>query len=232
MNTVLRYCRKPIAALFVCMISLLQYGCVPMLFSSKGNTYLYSYLLEEPQKSNDLLFKNDYIIIQFKFDESALRFQLQNVSGAPLSIVWERVALGVNNRFYTVKNSSTLYTLNNVPPSSIEVPPLGYFRDVVIPSENIYVAEKQWIEKELFPTKDRNSAALKSAITEYVFVFRVRSVQPLPAGTELPPKDRPPAPPVSKRETGFNQQMIAVLIASGVLGVAVFLMSQKKTSAL
>jgi hypothetical protein len=132
------------------------------------------------------------------------------------------------------------------------VPPLGYFRDVVIPSENIYVAEKQWIEKELFPTKDRNSAALKSAIgklvgstvtlklplkfgdvvTEYVFVFRVRSVQPLPAGTELPPKDRPPAPPVSKRETGFNQQMIAVLIASGVLGVAVFLMSQKKTSAL
>ena len=190
--------------------SLLLSSCSGSMNAPSGVNYIYTYTMAQPQKNDQMVFKDNYLFIQFFFDASAISFQLQNVSEASMSIVWEKVSLGVNKRTYAVRNNSTFYSTGNAIFPMLVIPPLGYIRETVIPRENVYVEKDKWIEKEFFVTNDRGSLRYKNFITkmvgsevtltipvkigeiviEYPFTFKVSKVSPLPSNV-LPPRYQP-----------------------------------------
>ena len=198
-----------------------------------------------------MIFRDNYVVIQFFFDASAISFQLQNVSEATMSIVWEKVSLGVNKRIYAVRNTSTFYSVGNITPPSVSIPPLGYIRETIIPRENIFNEKGVWVEKDFFLTNDRGSSRIKAAISrlvgaevaltipikidevvvDYPFVFKVSKVTPLPSRLLPPVKERPPAPKMPTIEAGTSSSLVPILIAGGIFGIAVYLLSMKKTPA-
>ncbi|MFZ4620525.1 MAG: hypothetical protein ACOYNS_08195 [Bacteroidota bacterium] len=236
---------------YVLIASLLLAGCSGAAGAQSGTNYLYTYKMTQPVVNDQLMFKDNYIIIQFSFDQSAVSFQLQNVSQASMSIVWEKVSLGVNKRIYSVRNTSNFYSMTSAPPIPTVIPPLGYIRETMIPRDNIFMDKDQWVEKDLFLSNDRNNAKLKKAITGYVggeitlsipvkigeivtdyaFTFNVSKVTPLPSKLLPPVKERPAAPKSPVMESSSGSNIVPIAIAAGVLGVAVYLLSQKKTPA-
>jgi hypothetical protein len=225
-------------------------GCAGLFSGTKSSgRYIYNYTLTEPVANDQLLFKDEYVTIQFKFDESAIKFQLQNISDAPMSVVWENVAIVLNNRVFPVKNTATLYQTNLDHPSSVIIPSLGYIRDLVIPSEFIGVEKNAWVEKDLFPTDDQGSPARKKLITKYVgsqiklllpikigevvqdysFTFKVKGISPLPENRVPAVKERP-TPPQVVTSAGSTNTLMPVLIAGGILVVAIYALSKEKAS--
>jgi len=236
---------------YIIIASLLLSSCAGALRTPSGVNYIYTYTMTQPQKNDQMIFRDNYVFIQFFVDASAISFQLQNISEASMSIVWEKVSLGVNKRTYAVRNNSTFYSLGNTPFQSLVIPPLGYIRETVIPREFVYVNKNAWAEKEFFLTNDRGSLRYKNAITkmvgsevtltipikigeiviEYPFTFKVSKVSPLPSNVLPPVKERPPVPKTTMQEAGTGSDLIPILIAAGVFGVAIYLLSQKKTPA-
>ncbi|MFA6470341.1 MAG: hypothetical protein WCW35_15715 [Bacteroidota bacterium] len=236
--------------IYVLIGSLLLSSCSGLANSPGGGVnYIYTYTMTQPQKNDQLIFRDNYLTIQFFFDASAISFQMQNVSEASMSIVWEKISIGINKRSFAVRNNSTFYSLGNTPFPMHVIPPLGYIRETIIPRENVFVKDGKWVEKEFFLTNDRGSQRLKKAIMkmvgsevtltipikigeiviEYPFVFKVNKIAPLPS-TVLPPvKERPPVPKATLQEAGTASDLVPILIAAGVFGVAIFLLSQKKT---
>jgi len=196
------------------------------------------------------LFKDDYITIQFKLDESAVKFQLQNISELPISIVWENVAIGLNNRVYPVKNTTTLYQTDMVHPLPVMIPSLGYIRDLVIPRDYISIDKNEWVERDLFPTNDLGSPSRKNLILKYVgsqiklllplkigevvqdytFIFKVKSVAAVPEGKLPPVKERPTPPQVAAMSGQTSQSILPILIAGGILAVAIYAFSKEKAT--
>lgn len=231
------------------IVPLLLLSCSGSLNSPSGTNFIYTYTMVQPGKNLEMTFRDNYIYIQFKIDASAISFQLQNVSEASMSIAWDKTSLGVNKRIYAIRNKSTFYSLGNASPVQLIIPSLGYIRETVIPRDNINYEKGKWIEKELFPTNDRGSQKLRKAITglagsevtlsipikiseivvDYQFVFKVSNISPLPSNVLPPVKDRPPAPKTPVQEAGVGQDIVPIIIAAGVLGVAIYLFSQEKT---
>ena len=242
--------RSPVVIYFL-ILSLFLSSCSGMMSAPSGVNYIYSYTMIQPQKNDQMIFKDNYLFVQFFFDASAISFQLQNVSEASMSIVWEKVTLGVNKRVYSVRNNSTFYLSGNSAPPLLVIPPLGYIRETVIPRENVYVEKDKWVEKEFFITNDRGSQRYKKAImsmvgsevtltipvkigeivVEYPFIFKVSKISPLPSNVLPPAKDRPPVPKTSIQEADAGNNIVPIVIAGGIFGVAIFLLSQKKTPA-
>lgn len=229
-------------------MTVLLNGCAGS-FSASNKHYVYRYELISPVASKELVYKDQYIFIQFKFDQSAVRFQMQNVSDAPISIQWKNSSISLNRRTYAVKNWSTLYSLSSVPPSAVVIPPLGYVRELIIARDRIVYEDKQWVEKEMFPTEDNGSQRRKKmiarfigsrvvltipmmigdAVKEYSFIFRVSDITPLPDNTLPAKKERPPVPKFPYQMGGASQSIVPMVITTGILGVVVYLLSQKKT---
>ena len=234
-----------------CVIaSLLLSGCAGSIGSQQqGTNYLYAYSMTVPQKSDQLIFRDNYVYIQFNIDASAINFQMQNISAASMSIVWEKVSIGVNKRTYSVRNTSNFYSTDMSTPTPLVIPPLGYIRETIIPRENVYMEKGNWVEKELFLTNDHGYPRVKKAIVgfvgsevtlsipvkigeivvEYPFTFKVSKVTPLPAHLLPPAKERPPAPKTPFFESAIGSNIVPVVIAAGILGIAIYLLSQKKT---
>src|SRR5262245_22464984 len=102
-----------IAVSYTIIASLMISGCAGSSAVPPGVNYIYAYSLKEPVKSDQLIFRDNYVYIQFTMDAAAVSFQLQNVSEAPMSIMWEKVSLGVNKRIFQVRNTSTFYSTGN-----------------------------------------------------------------------------------------------------------------------
>lgn len=225
------------------------FGCSGSLSGGKqGGRYIYNYTMTEPVANDQMLYKDDYITIQFRFDQSAIKFQLQNVSDVPLSIIWDNVVIGLNNRVFPVKNTATLYQTNLDHPPSVLIPPLGYIKDLVIPREFISINKNSWVEKDLFPTDDMGSAARKKLIMkytgsqiklvlpikvgevvqDYVFTFKVKGISMLPENRLPPVKERPEPPQIAA--AGNSNTLLPVLIAGGILAVAIYALSKEKAS--
>jgi hypothetical protein len=235
---------RPIAAL---LASLVLGGCAATggYTPGQGGKYQYTYAMVAPSNSADLTHRDERIIIQFRPDDAAMKFQLQNLSDGELSIDWGRASIGVEGRFYPVRHAMTLY--GDSARGSMLLPPMGYMRDLVIPAENIRFDGEQWVETDLLPTMDRGSDALRTEIrgsvgkqvsvilpllfgqdvVTYEFAFRVASVRSI-AWRDFRPVERVPAPPVIKRKSGKLDQMTVAVIAIGLLGFATFVLSQSK----
>lgn len=212
----------------------------------QGAKYQYTYAMVAPTPAADLTYRDERMIVQFRPDEAAMKFQLQNLSDRELTIDWERASIGVEGRFYAVKHASTLYS-DSGGRSSIVLPPMGYMRDLVIPAEHIRFDGERWVETDLLPTTDQGDPTTRAAIRGslgkqvsvilplrfgeesalYEFAFRVTAVRTI-AWRDYEPVQRVPAPPMSQRTTGTLDQMTVAVIALGVLGFAAFVLTMSK----
>ena len=213
----------------------------------KGNKYQYAYKLVYPVKNSDLVFHDDSIIIQFKFDEAAIRFQLQNISDSYLAIDWNKASMNIQGRYFAIRHVSTLYgdSSNN---TTVLLPPLGHLRDIVIPRDNIYFDGDHWVEVDLFPTTDGKSVKLQESIKKsagrqiglllpmkfgsveynYDFDFQVASVKRIP-WKNYKPFHRIPEPPKPYHHGIGLDNVTTAIIAVGVLGFSAYALSVKKT---
>ncbi len=226
-----------------CLISCASTGS----FSpGNGNKYRYSYRLVHPAESSDLLYQDDSIIVQFKFDEAAIRFQLQNISDSYLSINWNGSAISIFGRYFSVRNTKTLYNDSSCS-NSILLPPLGYLRDIAIPSNNIYYNGDKWVEVDLLPTVDHNLKELRESIPKYAgqrigfslpmnfgsstkyydFQFQIDSVNKIP-WKDYEPFTRVPSPPKPNRTFLGMDNVTTAIITVGVLGFSAYVLSVKK----
>lgn len=221
-------------------------GARPMS-AGKGTKYEYRYGMVQPTKNSDLLYQDDSLIVQFKFDDAAVRFQLQNLAQTDLRIDWGKMALGINNRFFAIRHSGTLYGDTAALTLSEALPSFGYLRDLVIPRTNVFFDGERWVEVDLFPTTDGNSAALRDSILRspgqtvtlvfpvqfggiekrYQFDFEIASVNRIPWKDYQPVKRIPP-PPNPKRSPAVLDQVTTAVIVVGVLGFTAYLISVKK----
>lgn len=226
--------------------TLISCGTTGQFSPGKGNKYHYSYSLAYPVENASLFFQDDSIIAQFKFDEAAIRFQLQNISESYLTVQWEKASINIQGRCFNVRHASNLYT-DTLRDRSIVLPPLGYVRDLAIPSENIYYDGNRWVEVDLLPTEDGKSSELQESIrnnigrriglvlpvmfgsTEknYEFQFKVDSVNRIP-WREYEPVQRIPEPPNPKRGVLGLDNVTTAIIAVGILGFSAYVLSVKK----
>ncbi|MBP9211428.1 MAG: hypothetical protein KBF97_01445 [Bacteroidetes bacterium] len=228
-------------------------GCSGLSVSSgnPGTHYVYSYSLQQPEQRRELTFNDGSISASFTFDAAALIFDLHNLTDQQLSIVWERVSMGVNRRTYSVRNMNTFYTMGHSTPQPLTVPPKGFLRETVIPWQHVNYEHGAWIERDLFPTNDSGTQRLKGMIEssvgsevtlvlpvrigkvvmDYTFVFRVDSVRALPVGTAPPEKERPPMPDAPMYELSILQGYLPVMISAGILAASVIIFTQKKAPA-
>ncbi len=211
-----------------------------------GTKYQYTYAMVAPVAAADLTYRDERIIIQFRPDEAAFKFQLQNVSDVELTVDWDRTSIGVDGRFYPVRHATTLYS-DSVSGASIILPPFGFLRDLLLPAENIRYDGTQWVESDLLPTVDGEDPQLRAAIRGgigkqvsvilplrfgereeiYEFAFRVSSIRPI-AWRDHQPLARIPAPPVMKKPAGTLDQVTVAVIALGILGFVAFIVSVAK----
>ncbi len=241
-------CSHAVRPLAVVLSALLLGGCAAGAAYSpgQGTKYQYTYSMVAPSVSADLTHRDERIIIQFRPDDAALKFQVQNLSDQELSIDWSRASIGVEGRFSAVRHASSLYSDSGAAGSFL-LPPMGYMRDLVMPYENIRFDGERWIESDLLPTTDNANEALRSMIRgsvgkqvsvilpfrfgsqemTYEFAFRVSAVRPI-AWRDVRPVQRVPAPPVTKRTSGTLDQVTLAVIALGVLGFVAFTLSLSK----
>jgi hypothetical protein len=211
-----------------------------------GNKYQYTYKLVYPVESTDLFFKDDSIIIQFKFDEAAIRFQLQNISDSYLTIHWEKASITLLGRHINIRHSGNLYG-DTSSSNTIMLQPLGYIRDIVIPRENIYNDGKKWVELDLLPTTDNKSPEREESIKKSVgrrigfllpamfgtveknfeFDFEVDSVKQI-LWKDYEPFKRVPEPPSSSHGALGLDNVTTAIIAVGILGFSAYVLSVKK----
>ncbi len=233
-----------LAVLAVCAGFLSSCGSMSQFQPGAGNKYQYSYTLISPVESQRLIFRDDSIIVQFKFDDAAIQFQLQNISSSNCLLDWEKASIGIKGGYYGVRHASNFYS-DTIRSHSIVLPPLGYVRDVVVPQNNIYYDGRKWVEVDLLPTTDHRSLPARDAIKKnvgqkislllpvtfgkaakiYKFDFQVDAVKQI-AWKDFIPIKRVPAPPKVNRAAWDN--VTAAVIVVGVLGFSAYALSIKK----
>jgi len=216
----------------------------------RGSKYRYQFKMVAPARNNDMLYQDDSLIIQFRFDESAIKFQLQNLSESDLSIDWEKTSIGIDNRYYSVRHSSDFYGDTVLRKVSVVIPPVGYVQDVVIPRENVYFDGEKWVEVVLLPTTDKNSQALKQSILQsvgrtvslllpmkfgqttkkYRFEFAVASVNLLAWSSYVPAK-RMLLPPSRPKQAVKPDYLTTGIIVAGVIGFSALILTRQKDPA-
>ncbi len=217
--------------------------------SSSGNKYRYFVSLSAPEKSAAMLFRDDRFIIQFRFDDPAIRFQLQNISQAVMQLDWANASLRLGGPLLAVRSISSFYDTSFVPAMSSPIPPLGVVRDVVAPRPNITVRGRTWHVADLLPTTDANSFDLESAIrgavgrtveltlpvrfgaaaATYRFVFSIDSVKQISWSEYRPPAWLPPAPPMQSVGPSSEDRITTAIIVGGFVGFVRYVMTMKKT---
>lgn len=232
---------------------LLGAGCSGLQNSTSnlGTHYVYTYSMVQPEQNTTLKFQDSYLELQFGFDGSALTFQLLNNSDQQISIVWDRVSIGIKKKVYAIRNYTTFYTMGNTLPQSLVVPPKGILQETVIPWQNVYYEKGRWIEKDLFPTADSGLQRIKGMIEssvgseielvlpvrvgrivmDYTFSFKVTGATPLAPGSSPPAKERPPMPDLPIFESSIMQGYLPIVISAGIFLVAIYFFSQKKAPA-
>lgn len=215
--------------------------------SGKGNKYRYVFRMMAPVQNNNLLFQDESMIIQFKFDDAAVKFQLQNVTGGTCSIDWPKTTLGVNGRFFPIRHADNLYSDTATVTTSVPIPSMGYIQDLVIPRDNILYGKDGWREVDLFLTTDNGSETLRKTILQsagksvalvmpmrfgttvrnYEFDFQIASVERI-FWKDFTLVKRVPAPPERNPTSQSLDQVTTAILALGILGFAAYLITIKK----
>ena len=231
--------------------AMLMFGCgaASLPTSSLGNKYKYTLSMVEPAKSDSLLYRDDRLIIQFRFDDPAIRFQVQNISPAPMQIDWPHALLDLGGTPQLVRTLATFYDTSAVKTLSTPLQPLGVLRDVIAPRNGVTVRGSEWRLADLLPTTDGNSFSRESAIkgsvgrkvgltlpvrfgTEavtYRFVFSVDAVHQISWNDYGRAPWLPPAPPLARLAPTAEDNLTAAIIVGGFAGLVSYMLTAKKT---
>lgn len=216
--------------------------------SSPGNKYRYYTSLSAPQRSERLLFRDERMIIQFRLDDPAIRFQLQNISPGSMQVDWAHASLSLGGPAFPVRNLATYYDTTSIPTASPLIPSLGVMRDVAAPRASISVRGREWRSADLLPTTDGNSFEREAAIRAMVgrtieltlpvrfdddlvshrFVFSIDSVKVVSWSEYTRPSWLPPAPPVPSLGPSSEDQITTAIIVGGFAGFVRYMMTMKK----
>ena len=241
-----------VQAVFTVLLMVLLMGCASTtpFAPGKGSKYQYTYRMVYPVENAELLYQDDSIVVQFKFDDAALKFQLQNVSDVDVHVHWSRAAISINGRYYPVRHADNLYSDSTGSQASMILPPLGFIRDLAIPRQNEYFDGNQWVEEDLLPTTDNGSPELRDKILSgvgqsvtlllplqfengnrnYEFEFQVSAVDRI-AWKDFQPVKRVPPPPEPQHGRMAITQLTTAVIAVGILGFSAYLLTRKKSPA-
>jgi hypothetical protein len=209
-----------------------------------GNKYQYHYTMISPVQDDHMLYRDSTIYVQFRFDDAAIKFQLQNISSGPIEIVWPRAEIGIRNKFSAVRDSKSMYNANPTCTATV-LPSLAYAVDFAIPEKNIYY-DGEWKERDLLPTTDKGTGESRDRImslvgtplsfvlpiksgdnvTDYTFTFAVTAVDQIGWEHYKPPA-RPLPPAKEKLITPASQYWTGAIIALIVTSAAI-LLTQKK----
>lgn len=231
--------------------ALILAGCsaASRLESALGTKYRFSYVLTSPNPAGKRTYLDERIKIQFLIDDGAIRFKLTNLSPEKMTIDWSKASIGVAGRYFTVRNSRSYYSQDVQTASLPSVAPKGYMIDLAIPAQNIIYDGKQWQERDLLPTTDRHSEAMRNRIlaskgktidlllpiefersgpSMYTFTFAVASVTEIPWERYRKPHRPLPPKPVNPVKLTTNDQILTAAIVVGVVGISAILLSQRK----
>lgn len=239
---------KPWYLPFLVAVALIVSGCsaASKLQRSKGNKYQYKYVMIAPVESEKLAFKDDQISIMFRFEDSAIRYQLWNLSPTDLYVDLSKASIGVKGRFYSVLSPRLLHvkTIETVPMPTVL--PGGYVVDIAIPAENVVHDGQRWVEQDLLPTTDNNSPQRRKAIQDnvgsvvdfvlpirfgeevrkYSFRFMVKSVSQISWERYRPPRRSLPLPPITVFKS--ENYVVTAILVTGFLGFSAYVLTQKK----
>jgi hypothetical protein len=209
---------------------------------------MYSVSMVSPEKSKDMLYRDDYLIIQFKMNDPGIRFQVQNISPYIMRIDWVNATIGVNGIFSPVRTMSTFYDTTARRPATLVLRSLGVVRDVILPRGNTYFDGAKWRVEDLLPTTDANTLGTRNTIRSlvgssieiqfavksgpdfrpYAFSLAVDSVGQISWNNYRPAPWLPTAPPVKGLQTTPQNNLTAVIIAGGFMGFLRYMMTLKK----
>ncbi|MBI3005099.1 MAG: hypothetical protein HYY49_06735 [Ignavibacteriales bacterium] len=254
---VVRITRRDVQSWIVIFCFLLFTGCGASRqgLSGTGSKYEYEYRLSVPSDSQktglvdeaNLLFHDDSLIVQFKIDDAAIHLQLQNLADSYLVVDWAKVRILHKGKNSKIRQSLGFYADSTKLPVSISLPPLGFVRDYVTPSENVYYDGSRWVERDLFPTWDtwtvegvtaiRNQIGNSVVLTlpvwfgsfekTYVFEFRITSFEPISLQHYSPPW-RDPRPLNEKVTPALADQITTAAIIVGVVSFSIYMLVIKK----
>jgi hypothetical protein len=239
--------------LIVCLMGSMLTSCSSSgrLSRQYGNKYVYNYRMTAPAQSSNLFFTDDRILIQFRIDDAAVQFRLQNIYQENVRIDWTQASIGVRGRYSPVRHAANVYSqeLNYI--ISNIIPPHGYTQDFAIPMENVSFDGRRWSERDLLHTVDYNSAQFVRRIREnvgsqinlilplvfesdtliYSFTFTVDRIERIP-WDRFRPLTRPVSPPGPADPDGTPSvdNLSVVMMATGMIGVSVYLLTMKKSS--
>lgn len=219
--------------------------------SPNGNKYRYVISLISPEVSSSLLYRDDRMIIQFRFDDPAIRFQVQNLSTSVMQIDFGVVELDVGGNVSTVRSLATLYDTTGVLQPRRAISPFGVVRDIILPTENVSIEGRSWVIRDLLPTTDGGDAERAGMVRSwegntiglvlpvtfglesrtYRFQFRVDSISQDSWSSVRRPAWLPPAPPVAGPAPGRFDYLTAAVIAGGFAGLIYYISTVKKSPA-
>ena len=237
--------------IFLVLVPLLLAGCAASskLQSTLGNKYVYSVSMVEPERSKEMLFRDNRIIIQFRVDDPGFRFQIQNISPVDMKINWAQATIKVHGLPAPVRSVSTLYDTSNAQQTSLVVPSLGVAREAIIPRTSTYFDGTQWHLDDLLPTTDGNTHAMRSSISNqvgssidltlpvdfgadahsYRFKFSIDSVRQIQWSEYRAPGWIPPHPPIHRLKPNPADNVATIIIAGSFLGILRYMTSLKKS---
>lgn len=232
-----------------CLFPILS-GCKTINISDTGlgNKYQYYYSLALPAKSSNLQFRDDRIIIQFRLDDAAINFQLQNISLEEMRIDWEKAAIGIDQKYFPVKNEQTMYSKDDAPKLGPAIPSYGYLIDFAIPEQSMVFDGQKWCEREMLRTTDRNSSILAKEIQDnvnsrikfilplvfdsesisYTFEFAVDSVGQILWDDYKKPNRNPPEASIEKQSMTTEEILTAAIVTISVIGVTIYLATKNR----
>ena len=219
--------------------------------STLGNKYRYSVSMIGPEKSKDMLYRDERLMIQFRVEDPGIRFQAQNISANVMKIDWAKAKIGVHGTSTPIGTLSMFYDTTRMEPASQILPSLGVVRDVIVPRGNTYFDGVQWQVNDLLPTTDANTQTMKNTIMQlvgstieirlpiewgsevrtYIFSFAVDSVYQISWSDYRPAPWIPAPPPAKSLRSTSNEYIAAAVIAVGFLGFLRYMMTLHKTPA-
>jgi hypothetical protein len=236
--------------LIVILPALVLVGCTASstLQSALGSKYRYSLTMAGPEKSNNMLYRDEQLLIQFRLDEPGLRFQAQNISPDSMRIDWAKATISVRGVISPIRTIATFYDTTGTQPARQVLPSLGVVRDVIVPRGNVYFDGAQWHVDDLLPTTDANKRSMRITIAKlldsiievqlpiecgtdvrsYKFSFSVNSIRQISWSDYRVATWIPPHPPVKGLRPSAQDNLTAVIIGAGFMIFLRYLVSINK----
>ena len=151
----------------------------------------YDFSLIKPKISKELKFENDKIKVFFDISNKEISFILSNKTESPIEINWNKVSyVDFNKTSKKIIHKGTKFNEKDKSQTETLVPPLSNLEDLIIPNENVYYFDNEWVTNTILPDrltkdslklKDKNFSIfmpikINDKIENYFFTFKVQNV--------------------------------------------------------